>query len=237
VSNLFFVDKISTESIQSIENEEAHHAIKVLRLSVGEFVYVSDGHGKWISGPISEISKKSLAIRIENTGETHAEKPELVVVQAFTKSDRNKEMLELVTVSGADRIIPWSSQRSISKWQSDSREKWMITVKESCKQSKRFRLPIVDNQMSTNEILNEIKTGFAIVFHESAKEKFSEISLPLNLDRIYLIVGPEGGITEEELQMFASINATVVRLGTPILRSAHAGFAAMSALQTKLGRW
>ncbi|MFY8211554.1 MAG: RNA methyltransferase PUA domain-containing protein, partial [Candidatus Nanopelagicus sp.] len=61
MSNLFFVDKISTESIQSIENEEAHHAIKVLRLSVGELVYVSDGHGKWISGPISEISKKSLA--------------------------------------------------------------------------------------------------------------------------------------------------------------------------------
>jgi len=161
----------------------------------------------------------------------------LVVVQAFTKSDRNKEMLELVTVSGADRIIPWSSQRSISKWQSDSREKWMITVKESCKQSKRFRLPIVDNQMSTNEILNEIKTGFAIVFHESAKEKFSEISLPVNLDRIYLIVGPEGGITEEELQLFSTINATVVRLGAPILRSAHAGFAAMSALQTKIGRW
>ena len=46
MSNLFFVDKISTESIQSIENEEAHHAIKVLRLSVGELVYVSDGHGK-----------------------------------------------------------------------------------------------------------------------------------------------------------------------------------------------
>ena len=237
MSYLFFVDKISTESIQSIENEEAHHAIKVLRLSVGELVYVSDGHGKWISGPISEISKKSLAIRIENTGETHAEKPELVVVQAFTKSDRNKEMLELVTVSGADRIIPWSSQRSISKWQSDSREKWMITVKEACKQSKRFIVPIVNNQMSTNEILNEVKTGFAIVFHESAKEKFSEISLPVNLDRIYLIVGPEGGITEEELQLFSTINAAVVRLGAPILRSAHAGFAAMSALQTKIGRW
>jgi 16S rRNA (uracil1498-N3)-methyltransferase len=59
----------------------------------------------------------------------------------------------------------------------------------------------------------------------------------VNLDRIYLIVGPEGGITEEELQLFSSTNATVVRLGAPILRSAHAGFAAMSALQTKLGRW
>lgn len=237
MSNLFFVDKISTENIQNIENEEAHHAIKVLRLSVGELVYVSDGHGKWISGPISEISKKSLSIKIENTGETPTEKPELVLIQAFTKSDRNKEMLELVTVSGADRIIPWSSQRSISKWQSDSREKWMIAVKEACKQSKRFRLPIVDNQMSTDEILNEIKIGFAIVFHESAKEKFSEISIPMNLDRIYLIIGPEGGITEEELQLFSTINATVVRLGAPILRSAHAGFAAMSALQTKIGRW
>lgn len=235
--SLFFVDEISTQGIQSIENEEAHHAIKVLRLSIGELVYVSDGQGKWISGPITEISKKSLSIRVENTGEIHAEKPELVLVQAFTKSDRNKEMLELVTASGADRIIPWSSQRSISKWQSDSREKWMSTVKEACKQSKRFRIPLVDYQMTTSEILNEIKTGFAIVFHESATEKFSEISIPVNLDRIYLIVGPEGGITEEELELFLSTNATVVRLGIPILRSAHAGFAAMSAIQTKIGRW
>jgi RsmE family RNA methyltransferase len=95
----------------------------------------------------------------------------------------------------------------------------------------------VGSPMLVARLVPTVATGFAIVFHESAKEKFSEISLPVNLDRIYLIVGPEGGITEEELQLFSSINATVVRLGTPILRSAHAGFAAMSALQTKIGRW
>jgi len=77
-------------------------------------------------------------------------------------------------------------------------------------------------------------TGFAIVFHESAKEKFSEITLAVNLDRIYLIVGPEGGITEEELAAFAAAGAHVAGLGRPILRSAHAGLAALSAVNSLL---
>ena len=112
---LFFVDKLSGGSSQLLDKDEAHHAIKVLRVKIGEEIMVADGTGSWISGPIEEVGKKSLLIKVMSQGEKKANKPELVVVQAITKSERNKEMLELITVAGVDRIVPWQSDRGISK--------------------------------------------------------------------------------------------------------------------------
>jgi 16S rRNA (uracil1498-N3)-methyltransferase len=120
VLTLFFTDQINDGSTQTLDKDEAHHAIKVLRLNLGEVIKISDGVKKWVSGPIIKISKKELTISVSEKGEFEEKKPELVLVQAVTKSDRNKEMLELVIESGVDRIIPWQAERSISKWQSDS---------------------------------------------------------------------------------------------------------------------
>lgn len=237
MSYLFFVDNLDSNDIQLLEDQEAHHAIKVLRLSEGERLTLSDGLTKWVSGNIIEISRKSLKIKVDKKGNMELTKPELVVIQAFTKSDRNKEMLELLTVSGVDQIIPWESERSISKWQSDSEQKWMLTIKEACKQSKRLRLPTLTNPMKLNQITEIIKDNFSIVFHESSTYKFSNVQVPSRFEKIFVVIGPEGGITEIELEEFRKSGAVITRLGDPVLRSAHAGFAALSALQTKLGRW
>jgi 16S rRNA (uracil1498-N3)-methyltransferase len=77
----------------------------------------------------------------------------------------------------------------------------------------------------------------AIVFHESAGEKFAQLQLADSLTSIFLIIGPEGGISPNEISIFENTGCKVVRLGETVLRSAHAGFAAISAIQTKLGRW
>ena len=106
---LFFVDNLSGGNSQLLDKDEAHHAIKVLRVKIGEEIMISDGSGNWASGPIEELDKKTLQIKVSNQGEKKMHKPELVIVQAITKSDRNKEMLELITVAGVDRIIPWQS--------------------------------------------------------------------------------------------------------------------------------
>ena len=118
--SLFFVDELSGSKTQALDNDEAHHAIKVMRLKIGEEIKISDGEGSWVSGPISEVGKKSLKITVTSNGIERIKKPELVLVQAITKSDRNKEMLELITVAGVDRIIPWQADRCISKWQANS---------------------------------------------------------------------------------------------------------------------
>ena len=235
---LFFSDQISTSQRQVLENEEAHHAIKVLRLNTGEVIKISDGVGNWVSGPIVEIAKKELFISITERGEIQAAKPELVLVQAITKSDRNKEMLELAVEAGVDRIIPWQSERSISKWQSDSEEKWQVGIKQSCKQARQTKLPNLMQVMSTAELVKTIGSGgYGIVFHEEASTKFSELTIPNSQSSVYLVIGPEGGISEQELLSFQNNGSKVVRLGETVLRSAHAGFAALSAVQTKLGRW
>ena len=235
---LFFSDQISTGQRQVLENEEAHHAIKVLRLNTGEVIKISDGVGNWVSGPIVEIAKKELFISITERGEIQAAKPELVLVQAITKSDRNKEMLELAVEAGVDRIIPWQSERSISKWQSDSEQKWQVGIKQSCKQARQVKLPQLMQVMSTTEVIKSISEGgFGIVFHEEASTKFSDLTIPNSHSSVYLVIGPEGGISEQELLSFQNNGSKVVRLGDTVLRSAHAGFAALSAVQTKLGRW
>jgi 16S rRNA (uracil1498-N3)-methyltransferase len=238
VLTLFFSDQISTGQRQVLKSDEAHHAIKVLRLNIGEIIKISDGVGKWVSGPIVEIAKKELFISISERGEIQAAKPELVLVQAITKSDRNKEMLELAVEAGVDRIIPWQSERSISKWQSDSEEKWQVGIKQSCKQARKTKLPNLMQVMSTAELVKTIGSGgYGIVFHEEASTKFSELTIPNSQSSVYLVIGPEGGISEQELLSFQNNGSKVVRLGDTVLRSAHAGFAALSAVQTKLGRW
>ncbi len=235
---LFFSDQISTGQRQILEDEEAHHAIKVLRLNTGEIIKISDGVGNWVSGPIVEIAKKELFISITERGQIQAVKPELVLVQAITKSDRNKEMLELAVEAGVDRIIPWQSERSISKWQSDSEQKWQVGIKQSCKQARQIKLPRLMQVMSTAEVIKSISEGgFGIVFHEGASTKFSELIIPNSQSSVYLLIGPEGGISEQELLSFQNNGSKVVRLGDTVLRSAHAGFAALSSVQTKLGRW
>ena len=235
---LFFTDQINDGSTQTLDKDDAHHAIKVLRLKLGEVIKISDGVKKWVSGSIIEISKKELTISISERGDFEAKKPELVLVQAVTKSERNKEMLELAIEAGVDRIIPWQAERSISKWQSDSAQKWEIGIKEACKQARQVRLPKLMPMLTTAGVVQLLsKDARIIVFHESASEKFAQLQLPESLASIYLVIGPEGGISQSELSIFENGGSKIVRLGETVLRSAHAGFAAISAVQTKLGRW
>ena len=235
---LFFTDQINNGSTQILDKDEAHHAIKVLRLKLGEVIKISDGVKKWVSGPIIEISKKELTISVSEKGEFEEKFPEIVLVQAVTKSDRNKEMLELVVEAGVDRIIPWQAERSISKWQSDSAQKWEITIKEACKQARQIRLPKLMPMLTTAGVVQLLsKDAQAIVFHESAAEKFAQLQLTDSLKSIFLVIGPEGGISPSELSIFENGGGKIFRLGETVLRSAHAGFAAISAVQTKLGRW
>jgi 16S rRNA (uracil1498-N3)-methyltransferase len=137
--SLFFVDELATGQTQELSGDEGHHAVSVMRMKVGEQIKIADNSGNWVSGAITEVNKKSLKIDVISRGSTQLQTPELIVVQALTKSDRNKEMLELLTVAGADQIIPWQAERCISKWQSDSASKWLVAIKEAAKQSRRVK--------------------------------------------------------------------------------------------------
>jgi 16S rRNA (uracil1498-N3)-methyltransferase len=236
--SLFFVDQLSTGTTQELSGDEGHHAVKVMRLQIGEQIKIADKLGNWVSGAITDVGKKSLKINVSERGNAKHLKPELILVQAVTKSDRTKEMLELLTVAGADQIIPWQAQRCISKWQSDSTDKWLTTIKESAKQARRVKLPVLSDAVTTNQLVKLFQAeDQIIVLHESAQLNLSQFKFVESTQRIFIVIGPEGGISEEEIAQLTSAKAVVVRMGENVLRSAHAGFAALSGIQTLIGRW
>jgi len=236
--SLFFVDQISPGSTQELSGDEGHHAVKVMRLQIGEQIKIADNLGNWVSGAITDVGKKSLKINVSERGNAKHLKPELILVQAVTKSDRTKEMLELLTVAGADQIIPWQAQRCISKWQSDSTDKWLTTIKESAKQARRVKLPVLSDAVTTNQLMKLFQAeDQIIVLHESTQLNLSQFKFVESTRRIFIVIGPEGGISEDEIAQLTSANAVVVQMGENVLRSAHAGFAALSGIQTLIGRW
>ena len=233
---LFFVEDLPTNVGGSYEfaNDDANHAIRVLRMQEGAEFMLSDGKGSWSQVVATEVKKKSMQVRVMDSGFQDPLATTITVVQAIPKGDRAKEAIELLTEAGVDRIVPWLSTRSIGK----GSEKFAITAREASKQSRRFRIPEVTDMATTAQICEAIKiSDLAIAFHESATTKLSDQVSSHNVEHLLIIIGPEGGLTDEEIDAFTQAGAKVALMGRPILRSAHAGIAAVSAVSALLKVW
>ena len=233
---LFFVPDLPSQvgASYSFNSEDANHAIKVLRIEIGEIFRVSDGNGGWANVQVQEVTKRSLETTVLEVGRQEPLEIKFTVVQALPKSDRAKEAVELLTEAGADVIVPWLANRSISRTEVIS--KFATTAREASKQSRRLFIPQLHETVKERDVIELIKSAdLSLVFHESAQVKLSEIITPQTKAKsVVVVIGPEGGITDEELAAFAAAGAHVAGLGRPILRSAHAGLAALSAINSLL---
>jgi 16S rRNA (uracil1498-N3)-methyltransferase len=237
---LFLVDKLDDSNLIEVSGDEAHHAIKVLRINVGEEILVSDGAGNWVRASVENIEKKTFTAKVLERGFQPEKSPRLIVVQGLPKSDRVKDAIEILVESGVDQIIPWQADRSISKWQKDSLDKWQSAAVAATKQSRRFRKPEIIDGLSLSQLLEiESENSAVLVMHESATTKLSEVvtSKFAGMSEIIIVVGPEGGISESELTVLEGAGAHIVGLGPEVFRSAHAGGAALSAVSALIGRW
>ncbi len=236
--SLFFVSDLPTQvdQVYQFEGDDALHAIRVLRIGTGEIFNLSDGAGSWSRVQVLSVGKKSAEVKVLESGFQEELAVSFTVIQAIPKGDRIKETIELCTEGGADQIVMWKAARSIGK-SDDKIEKLQITAREASKQSRRFRIPKVFGVATTNYVIDEIaKSDLVIVFHESATQKVSELVKP-GAQKVAIIIGPEGGLTDEEVDLFAASGAKVALMGRPVLRSAHAGLAALSAVNTALSVW
>ena len=235
----FFVPEGTDFSASQIEvdGDEAHHGVNVLRLKQSEEVKISDGAGNWGIGKVSQLSKKSFTVEISTHGFEPASKQQVVVIQAILKNDANKEAVDFLTQVGVDEIIPWQSQHSIGKIDDKSLSKWQTVARESSRQSRRVRIPVIANTHSTESLISKVKDLQNIfVLHESAQNRLSQIEINQEAD-VVLIVGPEGGLSEIEVNSYVAAGAKVVRLGESVLRAANAGAAAASVVMSRTGKW
>ena len=238
---LFFVDDLPTKvgQIYTFDNEDALHAIRVLRTGPGEIFWLSDGNGTFSTVKAIEVAKKSMQCEVLESEFQEPLDIEYTVIQALPKGDRLKACAQLLTEAGADRLVFWSSSRSIGK-ADKTLDKLDVTVREASKQARRFRIPEIVGPLTTAQVIDEIaRTDIAILFHESATSKLSAITAPASpaIKKALIVIGPEGGITDEELEAFTSSGAKIALMGRPIFRSAHAGIAGLAAVQTLLKSW
>jgi 16S rRNA (uracil1498-N3)-methyltransferase len=217
-----------------VEGAEGRHAATVRRIRPGEQVIISDGTGRGVRGPVTETTKSSITVEVTETMITPEPALRITVAQALAKGDRSDTALEMITELGARRIVPWQASRSIVRWSGDrgdkSHDKWQATVREATKQSRRLRIPVVEPVASTKQLATMINDhDLALVLHEEADTRLPEIELPEN-GTIMIIVGPEGGISAEELATFGAAGATPVLISDGVLRTSTAAAVAMAGI-------
>ena len=237
----FFVDALPTSGSLTLSGDDGRHATTVLRLAVGERIRVGDGRGAIAIVRVSDISKNSLVGDIEDFHHSEQPRISLSIIQALPKSDRSKEMLELLTEGGVNDIYPWRAERCIAQWQSDSHVKWQNSVREASKQSRRSTIPMVHSLVTLSDVRNLVSNmDLTLLFHENDAQTLSGVLATVNpeqLKKVALIIGPEGGISESEYSEIIAAGALSVRMGEPIFRAAHAGIAALAAVHTGLRLW
>ncbi|MEU4215379.1 16S rRNA (uracil(1498)-N(3))-methyltransferase [Actinoplanes sp. NPDC026623] len=240
---LFLVDDLPGGKRYTLGGAEGHHAATVQRLKVGEVLLLGDGRGGTATAEVTAVGRGSIDVAVLGRDFRAAPDPRLVVVQGIAKGDRGELAVQAMTEIGVDEIVPWAASRSVAQWRGDrgerAREKWVSTAREAAKQARRPWLPAVSGtpDTSTKRVcarLSEAAAGF--VLHEEATDRLTGAKLP-QAGEIVLIVGPEGGISDQELGAFVGAGAHPVRLGDAVLRTSTAGMAALAVLSARLDRW
>ncbi|MEU1671563.1 16S rRNA (uracil(1498)-N(3))-methyltransferase [Streptomyces roseifaciens] len=226
-----------------LDGPEGRHAVSVRRLRVGEEIGLTDGQGMGVFGTVAAVEGKDrLDVAVTSVRSEPQPEPRITVVQALPKGDRGEVAVETMTETGVDAIVPWAASRCITQWKGDrglkSLGKWRATAREAGKQSRRLRFPDVAEPMTTRQVAGLLSgAAFAAVLHEEGHSAaLATAELPATGD-IVLVVGPEGGVSPEELAAFAEAGARPYRLGASVLRTSTAGTAAAALLLGRTGRW
>jgi 16S rRNA (uracil1498-N3)-methyltransferase len=207
---------------------------------VGEQLLVADLTGRTAVTTVEAVDGASLELVVTMVAEEPPPDPRFVLVQALAKGDRDEQAVEAATEYGVDEVVPWQAARSIVQWRGErgakARRKWESTAVAAAKQSRRARVPVVADVVTTRS-LAERAAGAAATYllHEEATTPLAAQVLPDRGD-VLLVVGPEGGVTPEEVASLEAVGAVAVRLGPTVLRSSSAGPAALAVLNAA-GRW
>ena len=217
-----------------IDGPEGRHASDVRRLRAGETVWVGDGLGALVEGVIATVARGAVTVDVVRRREVAPPAPRFVVVQALAKGGRDEDAVEAMTEVGVDEVVAWSARRAVAKWTPRVQLRWEAVARSATKQARRPWLPVVSGPATTAQVADRLRrAALAVVLHESATTPMP--TAPAT-GEVVVVVGPEGGIDDEELALFEAAGATTCRLGDNVLRASTAGVAALSVLSAAT-RW
>jgi len=225
-----------------IEGGEVRHIRRVLRLKAGDEIVVFNGSGKECEGKIVEEGSTSVVIAIRNIFSSIRESPlEIILAQSLLKGEKMEYVIQKATELGIKEIIPFFSSRSVPLLEKSKRltrhRRWERIATEASKQCGRGVFPKINPLQDYSEMLQNTSPDFLrLIFWEEGGRRLKEVlKESREKTKIFFIVGPEGGLSQEEVGYAKEKGFIPVTLGKRILRSETASLCFLSILQYEWG--
>lgn len=225
----------------SIQLDEAatHHVSRVLRAKIGNSLIIFNGEGGEYDGVITHIDKKKVTVQINTFNPREAESSlELYLAQGISRGEKMDYTIQKAVELGVKKIFPLSTERCNVKLDEERREKrllhWCSIIISACEQSGRNHVPEIQLPQSLEKFLEEVTADWKFVLAPQAEKKLTYFPIQKN-SSVVLLIGPEGGLSDNEITLAVQHGFLPLNLGPRILRTETAAVVALSALQCYAG--
>ena len=232
----FFIPKPFKQEMQ-ITGQDAHHIMDVLRMGPGDPLQVVADDGISFLGKITAVSTNTVTVLAQEIlRESHEPDVRISLLQGLAKGEKMELIIQKAVEIGVTEIFPLAMDHSVvvldrSK-AGKKTERWQKIAEAAAKQSKRDVIPVVHEVMKLSQVLKEEKWDLLVIAYESENRiSLKEVlQVRRNAKSIGVIIGPEGGLSNEEVKVAQDAGGTAVSLGRRILRTETAGLVAATAI-------
>jgi len=222
-----------------LTGEEAHHLTRVMRHRVGDVVAVVDGAGGEYDACVETLSPERVECRIKTRRRRTAEPvAQVVLAQALAKGAHFDLVVEKATEVGVAGILPMTTERTVVVLEEEGRrERWRKIAISAMKQSERSVLPAIEKVCEFRDVVLRAKEfDLALLAWEDERQKLRDLMRPKKeVRRVLVLVGPEGGFSQEEVSLAQSRHIATFSMGTRKLRTETAGVLATALVLHELG--
>ena len=235
--------ELFTDTHAVIRGDDVKHIYKVLRVTKGEKVAINNLCGEEFLGEIEEVNKQEVIVKIIEKFDTNNESNlEIYLFQGMPKASKMDLIVQKGVELGIKEFIPVITSRVDVKLKGEFKKLDRLNkiALEASKQSKRSHIAKILEPINFEEALNSMKEmDLIVVPYENATgygvKSMAKVIGDKDIRKIAVVIGPEGGFEEEEIEMLKNIGAHIVTLGPRILRTETAGFTCSSLLQYEFG--
>lgn len=231
---------ISQNSLITLDENAFNHLIRVLRMKVGEQIILFDGSNQITPAVIHTINKKNVIVKTATTITDNRESPlNIHLGQVISRGEKMEFTIQKSVELGITSITPLLSERcgvKLDEARFDKKiQQWQKIIISACEQCGRNVIPKVNPVMKLDNWCASLTDGLKLNLHPKAKLGINQLSYNNQNSNIHLLIGPEGGLSDNEISMVNNYHFTDILLGPRILRTETAALTALTALQVRFG--
>ncbi|AKJ41191.1 16S rRNA (uracil(1498)-N(3))-methyltransferase [Pragia fontium] len=238
IPRIYHPEPLTITSDLALSDDAANHVGRVLRMQTGQQICLFDGSNFVFDAEITQTDKKQVRVKVTEQRLEDLESPlNFHLGQVISRGEKMEFTIQKSIELGVNTITPLISERCGVKLDKERLEKkvqqWQKIAIAACEQCGRNRIPQIRPVMNLEAWCAEPEQGIKLNLHPRASQSINTLSLPVK--DIRLLIGPEGGLSQEEIDMTARHHFTDILLGPRVLRTETAALTAIAALQIRFG--